>query len=98
MFLDDLQRKCLEECQGSEISLCKYNASCFLIGEIFNGCRDAAKQWMSKIMQSGKETSLQLLSMPWACHVLESLLSSLSNVVDTEVSAFLFLLDKFTFL
>ncbi|VDK80107.1 unnamed protein product [Litomosoides sigmodontis] len=82
----DLQRKCLEECQGSEISLCKYSASCFLINEIFNGCRDAAKHWMSKIMQSGKETSLQLLSMPWSCHALESLLSSLSNVLDTEIT------------
>ncbi|CAG9538108.1 unnamed protein product [Cercopithifilaria johnstoni] len=81
----DLQRKCLEECQGFEISLCKYSTPCFLIDEIFNGCRNAAKQWMFKIMQLRKETSLQLLCMPWACHTLESLLSSLSNVLDTEI-------------
>lgn len=88
IFVGDLQRKCLEECQGSEISLCKYSTSCLLIDEIFNGCRDASKQWMFKIMQSRKEISLQLLCMPWACHTLESFLSSLSNVLDAEVSAF----------
>ncbi|VBB25417.1 unnamed protein product [Acanthocheilonema viteae] len=82
----DLQRKCLEECRGSEISLCKYSTSCFLIDEIFNGYHDAAKQWMIEIMQSGKETSLQLICMPWACHTLECLLSSLSNVLDTKVN------------
>ncbi|KAL3982458.1 GTPase HRas N-terminally processed domain protein [Acanthocheilonema viteae] len=81
----DLQRKCLEECRGSEISLCKYSTSCFLIDEIFNGYHDAAKQWMIEIMQSGKETSLQLICMPWACHTLECLLSSLSNVLDTKI-------------
>ncbi|EFO24560.2 hypothetical protein LOAG_03927 [Loa loa] len=83
--LGDLQRKCLEECQNSEISLCKFSTSCFLIDEIFNGCRDAARQWMFKIVQSRKEISLQLLCTPWACHTLETLLSSLSNILDIEI-------------
>ncbi|VDK61715.1 unnamed protein product [Onchocerca ochengi] len=82
----DLQKKCMEECRGSEISLCKFSEPCFLIDEIFNGCRDAARQWMFKIMQSRKETSLQLLCMPWACHTLETLLSSLSNALDIEIA------------
>ncbi|EJW77707.1 hypothetical protein WUBG_11385, partial [Wuchereria bancrofti] len=80
----DLQRKCLEECQGSEISLCRYSMPCFLIDEIFNGSRDAARQWMFKIMQLGKDTSLKLLYMPWSCRTLETLLSSLSNALDTQ--------------
>uniref|UniRef100_A0A915PTG7 PUM-HD domain-containing protein n=1 Tax=Setaria digitata TaxID=48799 RepID=A0A915PTG7_9BILA len=82
---DDLQKKCLEECQGSEIFLFTYSTSCRLIDEIFNGCCDAAKHWMSKVMQSEKETLLQLLSMPWACHTLEILLSSLLDAMDIEV-------------
>uniref|UniRef100_A0A0R3S3A6 DUF2428 domain-containing protein n=1 Tax=Elaeophora elaphi TaxID=1147741 RepID=A0A0R3S3A6_9BILA len=81
----DLQRKCLEECRGSEISLCKYSTACFLIDEIFNGCRDAARQWMFNIIQSRKKISLQLLWMPWACRTLENLLSSLSHTLDTEI-------------
>ncbi|VIO87054.1 Uncharacterized protein BM_BM9652 [Brugia malayi] len=81
----DLQRKCLEECQGSEISLCRYSTPCFLIDEIFNGSRDAARQWMFKIMKSGKDASLKLLYMPWSCRTLETLLSSLSNALDTQI-------------
>ncbi|KAM3725530.1 Nucleolar protein [Dirofilaria immitis] len=80
----DLRKKCLEECQGFEISLCKYSTSCYLIDEIFNSFRDAAKQWF-KVMQLRKEILLELLCIPSACHTLETLLSSLCNILDAEI-------------
>ncbi|VDM95585.1 unnamed protein product [Thelazia callipaeda] len=80
-----LREKCLNECQGFEISLLMYDASSRLVGEIFTGYRNAAKQWFLKILQSSSEIVMQLLCMPSACRTFETLLYSLSYDEDMEI-------------
>lgn len=73
------------ECGGYEFALCMYDATCRLVEEIFGGYRDAARQWMLKIMHCKRREQMQLLCKGCACHTLEALLFALSNTLDAEV-------------
>uniref|UniRef100_A0A0N5AMI5 PUM-HD domain-containing protein n=1 Tax=Syphacia muris TaxID=451379 RepID=A0A0N5AMI5_9BILA len=82
-----MKKKCLEECKKNEVLLLRFESSCRVVEEVFNGYEPGASSFHAAVLALPETYILDAILTGCSCRTLETLLFALSTNNDQQVFA-----------